>query len=200
MNVLGAIERRRQLVGLPPSVALFFERARRTAVRRGDRWSLTSATGPRALAYVLREARGQRSFVEVGTGTAWAAIAAALAETDRRIVSFDPVVRPEREWYLALAAAPARRRIELVQGIGETGPANGECVGFVFVDGSHECDRTIATFEAWRPALAPGGAIAFHDRRNEAWPGVTQAIEALGLRGHVCGDVFVWRPRPRFGR
>jgi predicted O-methyltransferase YrrM len=200
VNVLGAIERRRQLVGLPPSVALFFERARRTAVRRGDRWSLTSATGPRALAYVLREARGQRSFVEVGTGTAWAAIAAALAETDRRIVSFDPVVRPEREWYLALATAPARRRIELVQGIGETGPANGERVGFVFVDGSHECDRTIATFEAWRPALGPGGAIAFHDWRNEAWPGVTQAIEALGLRGQVCGDVFVWRPRPRFAR
>ena len=195
-----AIERRRQLVGLPPSVALFFERARRTAVRRGDDWSLSSATGPRALAFILREARGQRSFAEIGTGTAWAAIAAALAEPERQVFSFDPVVRPEREWYLALAAASARRRIELVQGIGETGPAHGQRVDFVFVDGSHECDRTIATFEAWRRALAPGGAIAFHDWRNEAWPGVTQAIEALGLRGQVCGDVFVWRPRPRFAR
>jgi predicted O-methyltransferase YrrM len=200
VNVLGALERRRQLVGLPPNVALFFTRARRTAVRRGDDWSLGSATGPRALAHVLREARGQRSFVEIGTGTAWAAIAAALAEPERRVATYDPIVRPERDWYLALATPSARRRIELVQGIGETGPARGERAGFVFVDGSHERDRTIATFEAWRHALAPGGAIAFHDWQNEAWPGVTQAIEALGLRGQVCDDVFVWRPRPRFAR
>jgi predicted O-methyltransferase YrrM len=200
MNVLELLERRRQLVALPPEVAVFFARARRTAARRGDDWSLASATGPRSLAHVLREARGQRSFVEIGTGTGWAAIAAALAEPNRRVVTFDPIVRPEREWYLALAPESARRRIELVQGIGEKGPAAGERAGFVFVDGSHERDRTIATFESWRDALAPGGAIAFHDWQNEAWPGVTEAIKALGLHGEVCGDVFVWRPRPRFGR
>ncbi len=196
-----ALERRRQLVGLPPNVALFFARARRRAARRGDRWSLESATGPRSLAHVLRVARGQRRFVEIGTGTAWAAIGAALAEPGRHVVTYDPVVRPERDWYLDLAGAAARGRIRLVQGAGEDGPQSPtDRVGFVFIDGSHLRDLTIATFEAWRPALAPGGAIAFHDWQNEAYPGVTEAIRALGLRGEAEGDVFVWRPRPRFGR
>jgi predicted O-methyltransferase YrrM len=193
-----ALERRRQLVGLPPHVALFFARARRLAARRGDHWSLTSATGPRALAHVLREARGQSRFVEIGTGTAWTAIAGALAEPGRNVVSFDPVVRAERDWYLALAGSAARNRIELVHGVGESGPgAESERAGFVFIDGSHDRDRTIHTFEAWRDTLVPGGAIAFHDWQNERYPGVTDAIEALGLNGDVCGDVFVWRPRPR---
>jgi predicted O-methyltransferase YrrM len=196
-----AIERRRQLVALPPNVGLFFARARRMAARRGDHWSLSSATGPRSLAHVLRESRGQRAFVEIGTGTAWTAIACALAEPARGVITFDPVERAERDWYLALAGSSARRRVEFVHDIGESGPrAHGDRAGFVFIDGSHECERTIATFEAWRGALAPGGAIAFHDWQNESWPGVTQAIEALGLRGEAHGDVFVWRPRARFAR
>ncbi len=75
-------------------------------------------------------------------------------------------------------------------------PRDGR-VDFVFVDGSHDRERTIATFEAWQRVLAPGGAIAFHDWQNERYPGVTDAITALGLLGEAAGDVFVWRPRPR---
>jgi predicted O-methyltransferase YrrM len=196
-----AIERRRQLAGLPPAVALFFARARRTAARRGDLWSLTSATGPRSLAHVLREAHGHRRMVEIGTGTAWTAIACALADPGRRVLSYDPVVRPERAWYLALAGRAGRDRVDLVTAPGERGPRpGGGRVGFVFVDGSHERDRTIATFEAWRSAVEPGGAIAFHDWRNESYPGVTEAIAALGLRGQGHGDVFVWRAPRRFLR
>lgn len=193
-----AIERRRQLTGLPPNVALFFARARRLAARRGDDWSLASATGPRSLAHVLREARGHRRVVEIGTGTAWTAIACALADPARRVVSYDPVVRPERAWYLDLCGA-GRERIDLLNSPGERGPRGGDQpAGFVFVDGSHDRDRTIATFQAWRPAVEAGGAIAFHDWGNERYPGVSEAIGALGLRGQVYGDVFVWRPSPRF--
>jgi predicted O-methyltransferase YrrM len=196
-----AFERRRQLAGLPPSVALFFARARRLAARRGDDWSLRSATGPKSLAHVLRVSRGHRRFVEIGTGTGWAAIAAALDEPGRRVVSYDPVVRPERKWYLGLARPAVQRRIDLVQAGGEDGPRSGcEAVGFVFIDGSHLRDLTIDAFERWRPVLAPEGAIAFHDWQNERYPGVTEAILALGLRGESAGDVFVWRPRPRFAR
>jgi predicted O-methyltransferase YrrM len=192
--IYDAVERRRQLVGLPPAVALFFARARRLAARRGDDWSLRSATGPRSLAHVLRAARGHRRFVEIGTGTAWAAIAGALADPSRQVVSYDPVVRPERDWYLGLAGSDARARIDLVHGAGEDGPPSlDEHVDFVFVDGSHQCERTVAAFEAWRPALAPGGAIASHDWGNAKYPGVTEAIRELGLRGQELGDVFVWR-------
>ena len=194
----GAVRRRAELLRLPPRVALFFARARRLAVERGDEWSITSATGPRSLGFVLREARGARRVVEIGTGTGWTAIAAALADRDRSVVSYDPVVRPERDWYLDLARPDVRRRIELRTAAGEEGPPAGSPpVEFLFVDGSHERERTKATFEAWRPALAPGAGVAFHDWRNPVYPGVTEAIEELGLQGRSRGDVFVWHaPAP----
>jgi predicted O-methyltransferase YrrM len=190
-----AVVRQGQLTALPPRVAWFFVRARRLAARTGDEWSLTSATGPRALAHVLREARGARRVAEIGTGTAWTTAALALADAGRRIVSYDPIVRPERDRYMDLAGRRARARIELVDGPGDAGPAgDGERFEFVFIDASHERERTIATFQAWRPALAAGGTIAFHDWGNERYPGVTEAIRELGLEGTVHDDVFVWRP------
>lgn len=38
------------------------------------------------------------------------------------------------------------------------GPAN-----FVFIDAAHEPEAMLADYEAWRPALASGGIIGFHD-------------------------------------
>ena len=176
---------------LPPRVAWFYLRARRAAARSGDEWSLESATKPESLALLLRLARGRRSVVEIGTGTAWTTAALALADRERRVVSYDPVVRPERKRYLDLSGA--RSRIALRERGGEAGPEPADPPpDFVFVDGSHEKELTIRTFEAWRDALAPGGAIAFHDYRNELYPGVTEAIDELGLAGDVERDVFVW--------
>ena len=130
-------------------------------------------------------------MVEIGTGTGWTTAALALADGDRRVVSYDPIVRPERERYLDLSGV--RDRIELREAGGEGGPAAGDAPpDFVFVDGSHERELTIATYRAWREALAPGGAIAFHDYGNELYPGVTEAIGELGLEGRVERDVFVW--------
>ena len=179
---------------LPPRVAWFYFRARRAAARAGDDWSLESATKPESLALVLRLARGRRSVVEIGTGTGWTTAALALADARRRVVSYDPIVRPERNRYLALAGRGAAARIELIESGGEAGPPpEGPAPDFVFVDGSHEKELTVRTFEAWRGALAPGGAIAFHDYGNERYPGVTDAIRELGLEGEVERDVFVWR-------
>ncbi len=185
------------LLRLPPRVAVFYSRARRLAAREGDVWSLQSATGPESLAELLRVARGRRRVVEVGTGTAWTTVALALADRDRELVSLDPVVRPERERYLHLAGLGARERIELLARAGEDGPPERSFVPeLVFVDGSHERARTVATFEAWRPALAPGGAIAFHDYANPLYPGVGEAIAELRLSGEVRRDLFVWRDQP----
>lgn len=173
-------------------MAWFYFRARRTAARDGDDWSLESATKPESLALLLRLARGRRAVVEIGTGTAWTTAALALADRERRVVSYDPIVRPERERYLDLAGV--RDRIELREAGGEAGPAGGDAApDFVFVDGSHEKALTIETFRAWRGELAPGGTIAFHDYGNELYPGVTEAIAELGLEGTVERDVFVWR-------
>jgi predicted O-methyltransferase YrrM len=191
--VVDAVRRTGVLLRLPPRVGRFYFRARRTAARTGDDWTLTSATKPESLALLLRLARGRHAVVEIGTGTAWTTAALALADGRRRVVSYDPIVRPERERYLDLAGPGARARIELVDAGGEAGPRPGDpAPDFVFVDGSHERELTIRTFEAWRPALAAGGAIAFHDWRNPLYPGVTEAIEELGLEGRSERDVFVW--------
>jgi predicted O-methyltransferase YrrM len=188
------LRRRAVLLRLPPRVALFYFRARKLAAAREDGWSQDSVTRPEALAHLLRIAQGRRQVVEIGTGTAWTTIALALADGRRRIVSYDPIVRPERTWYLELAGPNARSRIELRDEPGEIGPpAGAQPFDFVFVDGSHERQRTVATWNAWKDALGPGGVIAFHDWENPEYPGVTEAIRELGLEGEVLGDVFVWR-------
>ena len=186
-TLVDVLARNSALLRLPPRVALFYSNARRLAARSGDDWSLQSATKPESLRELLRVARGHRRVVEIGTGTAWTTAALALADGQRRVTSFDPVVRPERERYLALAGS-ARDRIELLAVPGESGPR--EPVDMLFIDGSHERERTIETFRAWRPAVT--GVVAFHDYDNPAYPGVSEAIAELGLRGRVVRDLFVW--------
>lgn len=187
------VRRNRVLLALPPRVALFYSRARRLAARTGDEWSLGSATKPESLGRLLAVAHGRRRVVEIGTGTAWTTIALALADRDRRVLSFDPIVRPERERYLDLAGR-ARARVDIVDGPGEAGLGNRPGpVDLVFVDGSHERERTIETFRVWSETVEPGGAIAFHDYGNDEYPGVTEAIRELGLEGRVERDLFVWR-------
>jgi len=191
-SLLETAVRNAQLLRLPLRVAVFYSRARRLAARSEDEWSLASATKPESLAELLRMARGRRRVVEIGTGTAWTTVALALADPARRVVSFDPVVRPERERYLALAPASVISRIELAAEAGERGPAaRDEIVDMVFIDGSHERERTIATFEVWRAAIAPGGAVVFHDFDNPAHPGVGEAISDMALDGEVVRDMFV---------
>ncbi len=182
------------LRGLPPRVALFHERAHRTAARTGDRFSLRSAARPAELGRLLALADGHEAVAELGTGTAWTAIALALADPARHVVSYDPITRPERERYLALAGPAVRRRIELRCAPGEAARPAPASVGFVFVDSAHDRASTVATVHAWRAALRPGGVMAFHDYDHPEWPGVREAVEELELVGEVRAGVFVWRP------
>ncbi len=62
---------------LPRRVALLALRAQARARRTGDAFSLASATRPADLARILRLAAGRRDVVELGTGTAWTAVALA---------------------------------------------------------------------------------------------------------------------------
>lgn len=178
---------------LPARVGLFYWRARRAAARAGDRFTLDSATRPAELAALLRLASGHRAVVELGTGTAWTAIALALADRHREVVTYDPTVRRERDLYLRLVSGAVRSRIRFVAETGEAGAASGGPVDLLFVDSSHGRDETIAEFEAWRPRLRPGAIVAFHDYENPSYPGVAQAVGALGLGGKVEGSLFVWR-------
>src|SRR4051794_4535557 len=169
-------------------------RALRAAEREGDEFSRSSATRADELGKLIDLARGRRRIVELGTGTAWTTIALALAEEPREVVTYDPVARPERGIYLRLVPGKVQARIRFVEQPGEVGPNPGAPrAEMVFLDSSHEREETIAAFRAWEDHVAPGGVVAFHDYAEPAYPGVTEAIEELGLEGEVFGHLFIWR-------
>jgi predicted O-methyltransferase YrrM len=177
---------------LPPRVAVFHARALVHALRAGDDFAVQSATRPQDVALLLRLAAGRRYVVELGTATAWTTAAFALADPERRVLSFDPVEQPHRAEYLRLLPARARERVSLVRAPGADGPPHATApVDLLFVDSTHERDATIAEIEAWRPHLAADGVVVLHDYDNPAFPGVREAVEALGLRGLRQAGSFV---------
>jgi predicted O-methyltransferase YrrM len=182
------------LRSLPPRVAIFWWRARRHARRTHDRFSLTSAARPTDVEGLLRLAHDCTAVVELGTGTAWSATALALDNGARRVISYDPCVRSERESYLGLVDVEVRERIDLRDEPDSTGPRHGDPpVQMLFIDSTHEREPVIAAFEAWRDALAPCAIVAFHDFDHPRWPGVREAVTSLQLRGQTIGGMFVWR-------
>ncbi|HEY8866551.1 MAG TPA: class I SAM-dependent methyltransferase [Solirubrobacteraceae bacterium] len=182
-----------QLRALPAPVALFHARASLAAQRSGDDWSLESATRVQDLATLLDLARGRRRVAELGTATAWTATALALADRERQVVTYDPIARPQRERYLALAGHDARARVRLVDEPGDSGGDPAAPVDLLYIDSSHERAATIAEVEAWRPALAPGAIVVFDDYVHPDYPGVREAIRELDLDGEVVGTLFVHR-------
>jgi hypothetical protein len=177
---------------LPPRVALFYVSALALAAVRRDRFTLASATRPDDLAKLLDLAEGSRTVVEVGTGPGWSALALALADPQRRVISFDLESR-RAETYARLVARSVRERVTFILTAGAEGTRQAESVDFLFIDSSHELDETVETFEAWRPKLVPGAVVVFHDYGDPHYPGVKQAVSQLGLDGEVSGDVFIWR-------
>jgi hypothetical protein len=120
-----------------------------------------------------------------------------LARPSRRVITYDPVVREQRELYLPLVPGSVRDRIAFVTDVGRSGPRGGDPVDFLFVDGSHQREDTVSTFRVWSTAMVPGGVVVFHDYQNPYYPGVTEAIRDLGLQGEHRGGMFVWRrPEP----
>ncbi len=176
---------------LPARAALFQARAMLRAARLGDDWALVSSTRPADVAELLRLASGRRRAVELGTATGWTSGALLLADGERRLSSYDPVVREHRDAYLALLPRAARRRLELIAAPGDE--ARGEEVELLFVDSSHDRAATVAEVRAWQPRMAAGGLVVLHDYGNPAYPGVAEAVEELGLDGRPRSGMYVWR-------
>jgi predicted O-methyltransferase YrrM len=191
------IERTRRALSLrllPPRIGLFYWRAHRHARRMEDQFSLVSAARPAELAELLELAQERSYIVELGTGTAWSAIALVLADRARRVISYDPCVRPQREAYLDLVRPSVRERVELRDQPDSHGPHPGDPpVQLLFIDSSHDADSVLSAFSAWRDALAPGAIVAFHDYDHPVYPGVREAVARLELAGRQSGGLFVWR-------
>lgn len=182
------------LPALPPAVSWFLGRALLVAIRKRDVFSLRSAAAPRQVAELLRLAEGRRRVVELGTATGWTAAALALADPARVVVSCDPIVQPGRDRYLRLLGSSALARIELLGASGvEAATRDVHKVDLLFIDASHERQATIDEWLAWRPRLAPGGLVIFHDYDHPEFPGVAQAIKHLRLVGRYQAGMFIWQ-------
>jgi predicted O-methyltransferase YrrM len=184
----------RYLVGLralPLRISRFEWRARRLAARTGDRFSLVSATRPDDLAVLLKLARNRRRVVELGTGTGWTTIALALADAEREVITYDPLHRPERNRYMALAGRRVQGQITFVNEPGSTGPPDDRAIDMLYIDSSHERRATIEELGAWRPALRPGAIVVLDDFTHDEFPGVREAVHELGLTGSQHGTLFV---------
>src|SRR5262245_36728349 len=194
-RALVVLDRLRHLAGLPPSVAWFQARAVVSAARSGDTFALQAASQPADVRALLRLAGGRRTVVELGTATGWTTASLALSDRARTVTSYDPVVVPGRERYEALIPREARARMTFVQDTGEAGATrwDGPPVEVLFIDSAHTREDTVAEFLAWRPRLAPGGLVVFHDFGNPAFPGVAEAVAELGLEGEVVGGAYASR-------
>lgn len=192
-RALAVLVQAASLARIPPPAAAFYVRAVLVAWRTGDGVSPAIAARPIELLPILRASAGARRVVEVGTGTAWTAIALTLADRGRRVLSLDVEERPERERYLRLMPERARRRLELALRDGEEGPREERDLDFIFIDSSHRLEETKRTFLLWSARLRPGGVVAFHDWGNPSYPEVSEAIEQLGLEGERSHLLFVWR-------
>jgi predicted O-methyltransferase YrrM len=184
------------LRALPRPVAWFHWRARRLARRSGDRFSLTSATRSRDLALLLKLADGRRRVVELGTGTAWTAIALVLADPRREVTTYDPVARDERERYLELVEPSVRRRIAFVEEPGSAGPREAHPIDLLYLDSSHGREETVAELRAWQAVLSPGTLVVLDDYPHPQFPGVREAVEELSLPGTQRGTLFVHEVAP----
>jgi predicted O-methyltransferase YrrM len=185
------------LARLPRAVAAFWVRAMRRAQAAGDTWSIDVACRPAELRVLLQAIGSAPRVAEIGTAAAWTTACIALARPGREVHSWDVEAHPERDRYLALLAPADRARVHLHDRPGGLGPDDPPPVDAVFIDSSHEREETVATFRTWEPALSPGGVVAFHDWDDDAYPGVTEAVRELGLRGEARGHLYVWRKPAR---
>lgn len=188
-----ALQRSLAIARLPRPVRRFLRDARALAVSLDDSFTLASSSRPGNLRTLLELAKGRQTVVELGTAAAWTSAALVLCDVSRRVVTFDPVVYPERARYLALLPDSAAARIEqhAVAGVEGAGLVDG--VELLFIDSTHEREPTVAEFRAWWPRLAPGAVVIFDDYGHEDFPGVAEAVAELGLDGEVRGSLFVTR-------
>lgn len=130
-------------------------------------------------------------MVEIGTGTGWTAIALALADADRTVVTYDPVDRAERGQYMALADPRVRKQITFVNAFGSTGPQGDDPIDLLYIDGDHDRQAVIDDFRAWSPVLREGAMVILDDFTHPEYPGVREAVYALNLKGQQHGTLFI---------
>jgi len=109
------------------------------------------------------------------------------------VTSYDPVVHEHRGDYLSLVPRAVRERIgfEAIEGVAGA-EAHPGGVELLFVDSTHERAATLAELRAWEPRLAPGAVVALHDYGHPDFPGVAEAVRAVGQVGKLTGGLYTF--------
>ena len=187
----------RNLLRVPLRVARFQWRAWKLAAKLQDEFGPVSATRPEKLATLLKLAKGRTHVVELGTAMGWTAISLAVADPDRRVITYDPFERPEVARYLELVPAAVGDRVTVMAAPGDQGPTDGQPVDLLYIDSMHDRASTIREVEAWQPVLRAGALVVLDDYAHPEFPGVREAIDELGLEGRERAGLFVHRTPDR---
>jgi predicted O-methyltransferase YrrM len=145
------------------------------------------------LTTLLELARGSSYVVELGTAVGWTSVVLLLDDPGRDVTSYDVYRQPLLDTYLRLGGDTIGPRLELRCEPGETGPRGDRPVDLLYIDSDHERDSTIREFRAWEPVLHPGSLVVFDDYTHPDYPGVRDAVAALGLSGEERSGYFVHR-------
>jgi hypothetical protein len=170
----------------------FYLEAVGTAVRRNDRWTLDRVPPAEELAQLLEIATGSERVVEIGAQTGWTALALAVSDERRSVISFrrpGASQGPGRYAHLVDASVRARvgsreQRVERVPGA-MPGPAD-----LAHVDLSQPYADMYAALVAAGLIVRPGGLVVARGGRVLE----TRAlIEELDLEATVVDGMVVGR-------
>ena len=169
---------------LPWRVARFYWRARRHALRSGDRFSLASAARPAELAELLALAAGRQAVVELGTGTAWSAIALALDDRAPGSSAMTPAYAPSAR--RISRSPPATRASVSSCAPSPTAASRAPAThrrSSLFIDSEHEREPVLGAFALGARRSRPERLVVFHDYAHPDYPGVREAVRELALAG-----------------
>jgi predicted O-methyltransferase YrrM len=140
-------------------------------------------------AWLFRAARSlpkNGNIVEIGSfkGRSTCCLALGCRETNRRVFGIDtfdggpdlPKLNSLPDFRHNLERCGVSAYVEtIVEHSGVAAKIWKKPIHLLFIDGSHSYEDVLADFAGFFPHVVPGGIVAFHDVRNESWPGVAKA-------------------------
>jgi predicted O-methyltransferase YrrM len=144
------------------------------------------------------------NLVEIGSykGRSTCCLALGCRNTKKRIFAIDsfdggpdlPKANSFADFSGNLRRCGLANYVEPIVGLsGDVAKRWDKPIHFLFIDGSHAYEDALADFAGFFPHVVPGGMVAFHDVKNENWPGVNRAwherIERQLIDVDYCGTI-----------
>jgi hypothetical protein len=177
---------------LPAEARWFYLEAVGTAVRNGDGWTLERVPPGEELAHLLEVASGSKRVVEIGAQTGWTALALALSDHDRSVISFGrPGASQGPGRYAGLVDASVRARVgSRERRVEEVPPVMPGPADIAHVDLSPPYAETYGALVAAALVVRPGGLVVV---RGGGELDTLALIEELDLEASIVDGLIVGR-------